>query len=410
MKKKTVQKFLQTPACKYGRIWNYLIPILLTAAVAIFTYYRQTFTLLRQEEIGLFLNTPDYYRTISMNPLPVSHIIGGFIVQFFGIHPLGTILFTTGISAAYLISLGIMKKIGAPLEVICTALACTVWWFTARASSPATGTAIILISALFLALMTLLKRGGTKKRVRIWDTAAAAVLIAATTIMLSRDRDIKEVEKWSKIEFAAVHRNWDYLLKYATPSESLKDVEVVPWALLAHNVKGELKDEFGRWPVTEEFGLDYGTNLSYRSALFGAVLYRELGVWNESIHQTFQSGSYLPHCTSFRTLRMLIEENYAAGDSLMVVKYCDVLEKSTLHKNYIKHYREHPCVHRDSDRFIENGSAPHIVFTKNQMDTMLQLGRAGIESPMAMERYFFYYQLRSGITDDEISERSEYHQ
>jgi len=399
MKKRAPQK----PRKESGRLLNFLVPALLTAAAAVFTYYRQTFTLLRQEEIGLFLNTPDFYRTVATDPLPVSHILGGFIVQFFSIHPLGVVIFTAGVTAAYLIASGILGKLRMPLECIATAAACAMWWFTAKASSPATGTAVLLIGGLFLGTVSLLRRGRVRKKFRVWDTSAAVLMIAVTVVLLYRDRDVREVEKWSKIEFSAVHRHWDYLLKYATAAESLKDMEVMPWALLAYNVKGEMESQSGRWPVTEEFGPDYGSVVSYRSALFGAVLYRELGVPNESVHQIFQSGSYLPHCTSFRTLRMLVEENYAAGDSLMVVKYCDILSRSTLHRSYVRYYREHPCGQRPSDRFIENGSEPYIVFTKDPMDTMLQLGRAGVESPMAMERYYFYRRLRSGKSGEQFS-------
>lgn len=170
-------------------------------------------------------------------------------------------------------------------------------------------------------------------------------------------------------------------------------MSVVPYALMALNAQGRLADEVGTYPLLENYGLDYGDEVSYKRALFDAVLYSNLGCHNEAIHRTHQCGDFLPHCTSFRTLRMLVKENYAVGDSLLVVKYCDILDRSTLHKSFTSYYREHPCAQREPNTSRESATTP-LIITKYPMFTMLQMGNAGIDSGMAMERYYAYHKLK----------------
>lgn len=375
-------------------IIRYAVPAILAAAVALVTYYFQAFTLLRQEGLGLFLNTPDFYRTLASKPLPVSHIAGSFLVQFYSSIPAGVAIVTGMVICAYFIAGGIFSRFGLGHPVFPTICSCAAWWFISRAESPSTGVAIILISGAYLLILSCFRRFRTSSfTFRARNLIIPAIIILGTASAVAFSKKIRENEKWSRIEFAAVQRNWDYLLKYATPQEARKDFEVTPWALLALNVQGRLEKEFTDYPISKEFGLDYGTGKSYRSSLFSSILYRELGVYNESVHHAHQSGDYLKHSTSFRTLRMLVQENYKLQDSLMVVKYCDILDRSTLHADFTRYFKEHPCPQRQPDSFGEKGSEPFIVITKDPMETLLQLGHAGLDSRMAMERYWCYHRI-----------------
>ena len=147
----------------------------------------------------------------------------------------------------------------------------------------------------------------------------------------------------------------------------------------------------------ENFGLDFGDEMSYRRSLFDAVLYNALGCYNEAIHRTHQCGDFLPHCTSFRTLRMLVKENHALGDSLMVVKYCDILDRSLSHRDFVEYFRANPCPQRTHNTPGESAVAPLIV-TKDPMGIMLQMGKADISNPMVMDRYYAYYKVREFFT------------
>lgn len=374
---------------------KFISPVLVALAAFLTTIYFQPFTVLRQEGLGLFLNTPDFYRDLLFDSFPLSNLIGSFLVQFYSNVYAGAAIIAVLSLAVYFLSRGILSSFGVRIDALSALCAGVAWFFIAKAASPAMGVAIILISAAVLALLSVFFR---KKKPGIVlapavDTAASAAVTLAAALVIIFNPTIREGEKWSAIEFAAVQGEWDYLLKRATPEEAYKDMQVVPYALLALNATGQLADRLGEYPLMENFGLDYGDEVTYRRSLFDAVLYSRLGCWNEAIHRTHQCGDYLPHCTCFRTLRMLVQQNYALGDSLLVVKYCDILDKSLLHKGFTTYFRENPCPQRVPDT-PEESSRAQLITTRDQMEIMLRLGRAGIDSPMAMERYYAYYKLR----------------
>lgn len=384
---------------------KYISPALLALAVFLTTLCSQPFTILRQEGLGLFLNTPDFYRALLFDPFPLSNLIGSFLVQFYSNVYAGAAIVTALVLAVYFISRGILSRFGLRLDAAAVLCACVAWFFIAKAASPAMGMAIILIESAALVLLTLILKKKDAKPVfgQVYDIAASAVVVVATALIIILNPSIKEGEKWSAIEFAAVQGDWNYLLKRATPEEARKDMQVVPYALLALNAKGQLSARIGEYPLLEDFGLDFGDDVSYRRSLFDSVLYGCLGCWNEAIHRTHQCGDFLPHCTSFRTLRMLVKENYALGDSLLVVKYCDILDKSLLHKEFTTYFREHPCPQRVPNT-PEESSEAQLILTKDPMDIMLRLGRCGIESTMAMDRYYAYFKLREYFSNNRDSQ------
>lgn len=374
---------------------KYIMPLLIAVTVFCITLFFQRFTILRQEGLGLFLNTPDFYRALMFDPFPLSNLTGSFLVQFYSNMYVGCAIVALLVLVVFLIARALLGVIGFRSDALATLCAVVAWYFIARAANPSMGIVIILFAAVTCALLFILLRRRTPKEVlkTIPDLSIAVVLLAAASLTISLSPKNKEGEKWSRIEFAAVQGEWDYLLKIATPEEARKDMSVVPYALLALNAQGRLADEVGNYPLLEHYGLDYGDEVSYKRALFDAVLYSGLGVHNEAIHRIHQCGDFLPHCTSFRTLRMLVQENYALGDSLMVVKYCDVLDRSTLHREFTQYFKDHPCPQRIPNTSRESAETP-LIISKYPMHTMLQIGRAGINSGMAMERYYAYYRLK----------------
>lgn len=374
---------------------KYVMPLLIAATVFCVTLFCQRFTILRQEGLGLFLNTPDFYRDLLFDPFPLSNLIGSFLVQFYSNMYVGCAIVAFMVVLVFLLVRGILRRFGLKLDSVATLGAAVAWFFLARAANPSMGVAIILCTTAFYVLVCIiLRRKEGRATLKAWlDIAAGIAVLIAASLTIALNPSNRDGEKWSRIEFAAEQGEWDYLLKVATPEEAKKDMSVVPYALLALNAQGRLADEIGTYPVMEHYGLDYGDEVSYKRALFDAVLYSNLGCHNEAIHRTHQCGDFLPHCTSFRTLRMLVKENYALGDSLMVVKYCDVLDRSTLHHEFTSYFRNNPCPQRVPNTSRESAVTP-LIISKYPMDTMLQLGRAGINSGMAMERYYAYYKLK----------------
>lgn len=374
---------------------KYVMPLLIAATVFCVTLFCQRFTILRQEGLGLFLNTPDFYRDLLFDPFPLSNLLGSFLVQFYSNMYVGCAIVAFMVVLVFLLVRGILRRFGLKLDSVATLGAAVAWFFLARAANPSMGVAIILCTTAFYVLVCIiLRRKEGRETLKAWlDIAAGIAVLIAASLTIALNPSNRDGEKWSRIEFAAEQGEWDYLLKVATPEEAKKDMSVVPYALLALNAQGRLADEIGTYPVMEHYGLDYGDEVSYKRALFDAVLYSNLGCHNEAIHRTHQCGDFLPHCTSFRTLRMLVKENYALGDSLMVVKYCDVLDRSTLHHEFTSYFRNNPCPQRVPNTSRESAVTP-LIISKYPMDTMLQLGRAGINSGMAMERYYAYYKLK----------------
>lgn len=378
---------------------KFVFPTLLVLAVFLITIYCQRFTILRQEGLGLFLLTPDFFRDLLFDAFPLSNLAGSFLVQFYSNFYVGAAIVSAIVVAEYFIAKGLFRRFGLDMEVLGVACACAAWIALARAANPSMGMAIIFCSLAVLAAVSLLFRKKVEKRTipAGFDISAGTLAIAAVSLYIFLSPFIKEGEKWSKIEFAAVQGEWKYLLRVANVKEAERDIQVVPFALLALNAQGRLADEVDKYPIMENFGLDFGDEMSYRRSLFDAVLYNALGCYNEAIHRTHQCGDFLPHCTSFRTLRMLVKENHALGDSLMVVKYCDILDRSLSHREFVEYFRNNPCPQRTHNTPGESAVAPLIV-TKDPMGIMLQMGKADISNPMVMDRYYAYYKVREFFT------------
>lgn len=378
---------------------KFVFPTLLVLAVFLITIYCQRFTILRQEGLGLFLLTPDFFRDLLFDAFPLSNLAGSFLVQFYSNFYVGAAIVSAIVVAEYFIAKGLFRRFGLDMEVLGVACACAAWIALARAANPSMGMAIIFCSLAAYAAVSLLFRKKVEKRTipAGFDISAGTLAIAAVSLYIFLSPFIKEGEKWSKIEFAAVQGEWKYLLRVANVKEAERDIQVVPFALLALNAQGRLADEVDKYPIMENFGLDFGDEMSYRRSLFDAVLYNALGCYNEAIHRTHQCGDFLPHCTSFRTLRMLVKENHALGDSLMVVKYCDILDRSLSHREFVGYFRNNPCPQRTHNTPGESAVAPLIV-TKDPMGIMLQMGKADISNPMVMDRYYAYYKVREFFT------------
>ncbi len=380
---------------------KFIFPVLLAVTVFFVSICCQRFTILRQEGLGLFLLTPDFFRDLLFDPFPLSNLAGSFLVQYYDNFYVGAAVIAVMVLIIYFIAKAFFKKLGIDVETVAVICACTGWFFIARAANPSMGMAIIFCSTAALAVASIVRHFFRKEKGRTlprWiDTPAGIVVLCAVSVVIWKSPFIREGEKWSKIEFAAVQGEWKYLLRVASVKEAEKDIQVVPFALLALNAQGRMAEEMVKYPVMEKFGLDFGEEVSYRRSLFDAVLYSNLGCHNEAVHRIHQCGDFLPHCTSFRTLRMLIKENHALGDSLLVVKYCDILDRSLTHHEFVTYFRENPCPQRTHNTPAESAAAPLIV-TSDPMGIMLQMGRADISNPMVMDRYYAYYKIREFFT------------
>lgn len=373
---------------------RFIVPSLLLAAVFCITLFCQSFTIMRQESLGLFINTPDFYRELFLDPLPISNLIGSFLVQFYANHFLGSAIVAVMVLLCYLLLKGAIGRFVKYSGIIASALACAAWWFIARAHHPSTGVFIVLLSFLlwFICRLASKRSCRTFSENASFSIAVSSLTIFASALLICFNPGVAAMEKYAKVEYAASDYNWNFLLRIVTPEAASMQSSMVPYALLALNAKGELTEKISGYPLSKDFGLDFGDDQSYSSYHFKSVLYSTLGCPNEAVHNLHQSGLLLPHGTSFRTLRMLVQSNYSLSDSLMVVKYCDILDRSCTNKRFVKFFRDNPCPQKDYNTASESSLAP-MIKTHDQMGNMLQLEKAGLNSDMAMERYAVYFGL-----------------
>ena len=108
------------------------IPVALAVAVFCITFLVQRYTFICQEYNGLFLLTPDYFRQVFREPLPISRIIGSFLVQFYRFSIYAPLIFAAIVTGIFLLLRAISRTLGLEAELPATAGACTAWYFSAK--------------------------------------------------------------------------------------------------------------------------------------------------------------------------------------------------------------------------------------------------------------------------------------
>ena len=256
-----------------------LPPIMLFLCVFALLQCCLPYTFLSWEEHGLFLHTPDWRSEVFSGSLPLVTYVTSWIVQFFH-YPM----------------------VGAALIAFGTTL-------------------------IFLLLCVLMP----KARKAIW--IVFALLLIAGVCVLGTNKAIREIERWAKLEHVAQKKKWNEVLAIATPERAKKDRRMMPYALLALSEKGELANRMFTYPILGVEDFLYVDWYSRESGFFNSLFYESFGSVNEAVHQTFQSATYLPHGTSFGTLRRLVLLYRKQGNDTLADKYATILNQSTLH-NY----------------------------------------------------------------------------
>lgn len=252
-------------------------PIVLFLCVLVLLQCCLPYTLLSWEEHGLFLHTPDWRSEVFSGSLPLVTYVASWMVQFFHYPMVGAALIAFGVTLIFLLLCALLPK--------------------ARR-------AIWIVFALFL---------------------------IAGVCVLGTNKTIRETERWAKLEHVAQKKKWNEVLAIATPERAKKDRRMMPYALLALSEKGELANRMFTYPI---FGVEdflFVDWYSRESGFFNSLFYESLGSVNEAVHQAFQSATYLPHGTSFGTLRRLVLLYRKQGNDTLADKYATILNQSTLH-------------------------------------------------------------------------------
>jgi len=369
---------------------KYILPIFIYAVTFIVTYLCQRYTLANQEALGLFLWTPDYLRETFNNPWPVSSLISSFLVQFFRINFFGEAVIAAFITLIFINLRIVLRRFGVKLDLICAILSGISWLFIARADTPRLGMTLVLLSAAAALISVILTKEKDVKE-EGWNLYAIALMsVVMFAIIVGTDKKVKMNEIWGHIETASAAHNWDGVLKVATPEVTKEDRMMIPYALLALNGKGELSSRCDEYPVSGKEDLDTEGINSRRGYQFSSFLYECLNCPNEAMHQAFQAACFLPHGSSFRTLRQLVNYNYVIGDYTLVQKYCDILKHSSNNKAFVKQFED--AISGSMFRILspENTSYTAPLITHNPQYNIYTLQNEGIQSDIALDRFKTY--------------------
>lgn len=371
-----------------------LIPSILGAAVFLTGLLCQWYTFLHQEGLGLFLLTPDYLRECFDSPLPLCNLAGSFIVQFYDIALVGPAVTAVLVVLTWLCAAALCRRITGWWRIPATVLACTAWWFIARADGPATAVCILACSAVvaLVAMLSHIKEERTDRHI----IPASLGIIAVACVLVAFNPSVRKTEQISRLEHFTRNHEWNKVLKTATPKACTTDRTLLPYAMLALNAQGRLTADMGRYPVRKPEDLDMEGVQTREGYWFSSLLCECLGCPNEAIHLLFQSGCHLPHGTSHMMLRQLIRYNIELGNYTMVRKYAEVLSRSLRNRAAARKIMEMYGSLDDVDPDPGRSSAEAAVITNNPIFNIVNMYREGLESPIMEDRMNAYGMLGQG--------------
>lgn len=371
-----------------------LIPSILGAAVFLTGMLCQWYSFIHQEELGLFLTTPDYLRETFSNPLPLGNLAGSFLVQFYDIALVGPAVTALLVMLTWLCAAVTCRRITIWWRIPATVIACAAWWFIARADGPVIAVCILSWTAA-AALVSLLLRPKGEGSGRAVIPASLGI-IAAACLLVASSPSVRKTEQLSRLEHFTRNHEWDKVLETATPKVCAADRSLLPYAMLALNAQGRLTDEMGRYPVQKPEDLDMEGVQTREGYWFSSLLCECLGCPNEAVHLLFQSACHLPHGTSHLMLRQLIRYNIELGNYTMVRKYAEVLSRSPRNRAAARKIIETYGNLDDVDPDPGRSSAEAAVITNNPIFNIVNMYREGLESPIMEDRMNAYGMLGQG--------------
>ncbi len=372
-----------------------LLPALLFAAVAAVSLLFGRYSLEFQENCGLFLLTGDWLREVLSAPLPLSHIIGSFLVQYYD--SIGWLITAALTTLTYLCISALFRRFGIPFgRIVAMAGACAVWYLTALKGDNTPAVAVLLCSAAALAFSCAFCRRQKRDAGRI-ETAVCLAIAAVSALAVCTDGRIRYAERLAKVQVCARKYRWSDVLQAATPKACAVHPELMPFAFLALGETGGLADHLFDYPVRgpEDFdmqGLDTPVG-----NFFNMVLNESLKCPNEALHQAFQFSCHLPHGMSHVSLYQYIKYNIMAGNYTMVRKYAWILSRNPKNRRMALSVLKQCAKAEDKPKNDALSSAVSRVMSKNPVYNLGQMNLCGIASNLSTERFLCYYLLQGDM-------------
>jgi len=317
-----------------------LPPVLLFVGVFLVTLLAQKYTFFAQEQNGLFLLTGDYFAQRFAGSLPVSGIIGDFLSQFFRFSVYAPLIVAVGVTLVFLLLRGVFRRLRVRWNWAPMLLAAGFWMVVAFSRTPQVGVFLVLLCCGLWLLSRLLPKPVEWKAAGWMDLGICVLLVAAGALTVCRHPALRLREVQAETCYATALGDWDRVFAAATPERCRADETLTPLALLALEEKGLLGERMFVYPVEREDDFDRcDREDTDESLFFRGFLYERLGSYNEAIHNFYQLSSNQEHGTSFLVLRQLLADYYRLGNYALAEKYCEILSRSTLHGQYVRHFR-----------------------------------------------------------------------
>ena len=311
------------------------VPPAIVAIVWYVTLHILRYTLLMQEQKGLFLMTTDYFREVFSGSWPVTTLISDFLVQFYSKPSLGALLTGLIVAKVYLMVCTIFRFTSFRQIVGCIGAALT-WIAIAHANTPHTGVVILMFTflAALISISLPYRKISMKGKSGILQAATVMVLFLGSAALVVSDRELNQKEKWYAVEYTARVHDWDLVLAIATPELCRKDQSFVPYALLALNAKGMLAEKMFDYPITGPESLGDIGEMNWSGYSLRSQIHEVIGCPNEAIHLTCQMGMALPHGTGLGLLRQLIRLEIESGQYSLARKHAAILSRNPMNRKY----------------------------------------------------------------------------
>ncbi len=376
---------------------KYILPALLFLVVFAIEALFQRYTAIIQGHNSLFLLTGDYFRETFAAPWPLSHILESFFLQFYEIPMVGPMINALATTLIFLLFNFILQRIRIPFHnLIAVAGACVCWIFAAMATTPLLLYKVLLISSGVAPAALLLKKREIV-RAGVWEIAVVGLFIITAALFISLSKETRSVETTAKVRYATWRGDWNTVLENVTPQSSIDRPELMPYAFLAMGFTGELGQRLFSYPIQKIEDFDMEGIQSIEGNYFNSLLNYYMGNYNEALHHIFQYSCHFPHGMTNFSLSQMIRYNNALGNYTMVRKYAQILSHSP---------RYSPSARKLLKRFegVQDSIPPagHLssgarTTTNNPQYDLLQLSLAGINSPIAQERFLCYLMLQGDL-------------
>lgn len=212
------------------------------------------------------------------------------------------------------------------------------WWYAAGA-----GERLLALLCLFVAPVALMFVPRVKKA---WRQVAVEVACCALIGLMgyrhmAADEESKTTETVYRYLDYAENGEWAALLDEVRSEADNTNMFYIQCAMLAEARLGTLADNLFNYPINtpEQFcpRLDtkpYATD-------FNRIFYREIGVYDEAFHQTFEYGMRVTPESGFcfASLRHMTEYAVKLGDRKLAEKYLSLLEKTSCHADFVAEQR-----------------------------------------------------------------------